>query len=337
MRHGGSLMSLRRVRRREFIAGLGGAAAWPAVAIAQQKAMPVVGRINMGAASEPDSSRTALLLGLSETGFISDGNVLIEFRNADGQLDRLPGLVAELIARQVDLIYGNLAVAIAAKAATNTIPVVFVTTADPVAAGVVATLNRPGGNITGVRLRAGDEATAKIIELIHELLPETTTIGMLVSPKFPDTGPGTAVVQAAVVSLGLKVIVAEATVEDEFEPAIAKLAKAGVGALLVGDNIYFASLRDRIARLAMHYRLPFFAGFRSFAVAGALATYGANDFDGIRQGGVYIGRILKGENPGDLPVIQPTRFELTVNLKTAKELGVTVPPGMLARADEVIE
>ena len=324
------------MRRRTFIAALGGAAAWPLVARAQQPAMPVIGRIFMGAASQPDSNRAAFLSGLNEMGFYVGHNVSFEYRTADGQTDRLPALIADLVQRKVDLIFGNAAVALAAKEATSTIPIVFVTTADPVSIGLVASFNHPGGNVTGVLLRAGAEATAKLIELVHELLPATTTVGMLNNPKFLDTGPDTAAVQSATNSLGLKVVVVEATVEADLEPAMTKLVEAHVGALVIGDNLYFSSLRDRIARLAMRNKLPILAG-PSFGKDGALAIYGASDFDGIRQGGIYMGRILKGEKPADLPVLQPTKFQLVVNLKTAKELKVTVPPSLLARADEVIE
>jgi putative ABC transport system substrate-binding protein len=324
------------MRRRAFIAGLGSAAAWPVVARAQQQAMPVIGRINMGAASQPDSSRDAYLRGLNEVGFFVGRNVSIEYHTADGQLDRLPVLVAELVRRKVDLIYGNSAVALAAKTATSTIPIVFVTAVDPVANGLVASFNHPGGNVTGVRLRAGNETTAKLIELGHELFPADTTIGLLINPPSLDTGPTTAAVQSAANSLGFKVLVAEAAVESDFDKAMAELVKANAKALVIGDNIYFASLRDRIARLAMHNKLPILAGL-AFADAGALVSYGASDFDGVRQGGIYIGRILKGEKPADLPVLQPTKFELVINLKIAKELGVAVPPTLLARADEVIE
>jgi putative ABC transport system substrate-binding protein len=213
---------------------------------------------------------------------------------------------------------------------------VFVTTVDPVSTGLVPSFNHPGGNVTGVILRAGAEATAKLIELAHELLPATTTIGMLNDPNFLDTGPDTTAVQAAVNSLGLKVIVAEATVDADLESAMAKLVQAHVGAVLIGDNLYFSSLRDRIALLAMRNKLPILAS-PSFTDVGALVSYGASESDGIRQAGIYMGRILKGEKPADLPVLQPTKFQLVVNLKTAKELGVTVPPTLLARADEVIE
>jgi putative ABC transport system substrate-binding protein len=299
--------------------------------------MRVIGRINVGAATEPDWSRAALLSGLNETGFFIDRNVSIEFRTADGQVERLPVLAKELVEQKVDLIYGNLSVAIAAKAATGTIPIVFATTTDPVAAGVVNSFNRPGGNVTGVRMRAGYEATAKLVEFIHELLPAATAIGMLIDPNFPDARPDTRAVEAAVQSLGLQVVIAQATTEPEIESAITRLAEAHVRAILIGDNAYFSSLRDRIAALATRCALPIFAGFRSFVVAGAVASYGASDYDGIRQAGIYAGRILKGANPADLPVIQPTKFELVLNPKVASSFGITIPQTILARADEVIE
>lgn len=324
------------MRRRTFIAGIGSAAAWPMVARAQQPRMPVVGRIYTGAASEPDRNRPAWVRGLNETGFFVDHNVLIENRTTDGQIDRVPALVADLVKGKVDLIFGNPNVAIAAKAATSTIPIVFAASSDPVAIGLVASFNHPGGNVTGVRLRAGAETTAELVELVHELLPTTTTVGMIINPQFlNNTGPGTAAVQATITSLGLKLVVAEATEEADLGPAMTKLVEAGAGALLIGDNAYFSSLRDQIARLGVRNRLPLF-GAPWFA-AGTLASYGADDFDSMRQAGIYMGRILKGEKPADLPVLQPTKFQLVINLKTAKALGLIVPPQILARADEVIE
>jgi putative ABC transport system substrate-binding protein len=322
------------MKRRAFIAGLGSAAAWPVVGRGQQPGIPVIGRINLGASSQPDSTRVAWVRGLNDTGFFVDRNVSIENRATDGQTDRLPSLVADLIQRKVDLIYGPAPVAVAAKAATSTIPIVFATGGDPVAGGIVASFNHPGGNVTGVVLRGGDEVTAKLIELVHELVPETTTVGMLIDPKFINTGPDTAAVHAAVTSLRLKVVAAQVTVEADLEPTISKLVEARAGALLMGDNIYLFSLRDQIASIAMRNRLPIFAGP---LFSGALASYGADDFDGLRQAGIYMGRILKGEKPGDLPVLLPTKFKLVINLKTAKALGLTVPPTLLARADEVIE
>ena len=324
------------MRRRTFIAALGGAVVWPLVGRTQQPAMRVIGRINMGAASQPDRNRAAFLRGLNEMGFYVGQNVSFEYRTADGQPDRLPALIADLVQRKVDLIFGTAAVALAAKEATSTIPIVFVTTADPVSIGLVASFNHPGGNVTGVLLRAGAEATAKLVELVHELLPATTTVGMLNNPNFLDTVADTTAVQSAINFFGLKVVIVEATKEADLEPAMTKLVQAHVGALLIGDNLFFSSLRDRIARLAMRNKLPILAR-PSFGEDGALASYGASEFDGIRQGGIYMGRILKGEKPADLPVLLPTKFQLIVNLKTAKELGVSVPPSLLARADEVIE
>jgi putative tryptophan/tyrosine transport system substrate-binding protein len=212
---------------------------------------------------------------------------------------------------------------------------VFVGPSDPLVLGPVASFSHPGGNVTGIRLRAGTEATAKPAELVHELLPATTTVGMLIDPQFLNEGRVMAAVQAATTSLGLNVVVAETQTEAELEPAMSKLVEAGAGPLLIGDNVFFSGLRDRIAQLAMRDRLPMFAA--PWFAAGALASYGADDFESIRQAGIYMGRILKGEKLADLPVLQPTKFKLIINLKTAKALGITVPASLLARADEVIE
>jgi putative ABC transport system substrate-binding protein len=329
-------MSVGRTNRRAFIAGLGGAAVWPVVARSQQSRIPVIVHIDMGAATQSaESTSAAWVRGLNDTGFFVDHDVSIETRIANGQVDRLPALVAELVQRKVDLIYGNSSVAVAAKAATSTIPIVFVTATDPIANGLVTRFNHPGGNVTGVRLRAGDETTAKLIELVHELLPAVTTIGLLINPQSLDTGPTMAAVQSSANSLALKVVVAEAATQSDFEQAMAKLVEANAGALVIGDNRYFASVRDRIAQLAMRNQLPIFAA--TWFAASALASYGADEVDVVRQAGIYMGRILKGEKPGDLPVLQPTKFELVINLKIAKEFGVTVPPSLLARADGVIE
>jgi putative ABC transport system substrate-binding protein len=305
-----------------------------------QTKMPVIGRIYLGDASQQavagyDSVRAAWVRGLNDTGFFVDHNVSILTLTAAGQLDRVPALVTDLVKGKVDLIFGNSNVAIAAKAVTSTIPVVFVGSGDPVASGLVASFNHPGGNVTGVRLRVSAEATAKLIELVPELLPATITVGMLINPQFPYTASGTAAVQAATTSLGLKVVVAEAKAEADLEPAMSKLVEAGAGAFLIGDNVFFSGLRDQIAQLAMRDRLPMFAA--PWFADGALASYGADDFDSIRQAAIYMGRILKGEKPEDLPVLQPTKFKLVVNLKIAKALGLAVPPSLLARADEVIE
>ena len=261
------------MRRREFIAAFGSAAAWPVVARAQRSSIPVIGRINMGAASEPDRNRPAFVRGLNDIGFFVDHSVLIETLNANGQVDRLSALTADLVRRRVDLIFGNSSVALAAKAATSTIPIVFVTTVDPVANGLVASFNHPSGNVTGVRLRAGGEATAKLIELVHELLPTAKTIGLLINPQSLDTGPTTTAVRSAASSLGFNVVVAGAAGESDFEQAMAKLVEADAGVVVISDNVYFASFRDRIARLAIRNKLPILAG-SVFADAGALVSYG---------------------------------------------------------------
>jgi putative ABC transport system substrate-binding protein len=326
------------MRRREFIAALGGAAAWPLVARAEQPGMPVIGRILMRPASETDLiGRDAFARGLNEARFFNGRNVSIYSLSADGQINRLPALIADMIQRKVAVIYAPLTAALAAKAATSTIPIVFVTTTDPLAAGAIASFNRPGGNVTGVRLRAGEEGTKKTIELAHELVPTATTIGKLINPNYVDAESEVTEFEAAARSLGLKVVLARATSASEFEAAIGSLAEARVGALLLHENVMFYALRASIIAVAARYGLPIIASAPGFAVAGGLASYGADVNEVIRQAGVYIGRILKGDKPGDLPVVQPTTFHLVINLKTAKTLGLTIPPSLLARADEVIE
>jgi ABC-type uncharacterized transport system substrate-binding protein len=326
------------MRRRDFIAGLGGAAAWPMVARSQQSAMPVIGFLDVSAASASNTdSREEFFHGLSDAGFVVGHNVAVEYRSAEGQVDRLPALAADLVQRKVAVLFGTLAAALAAKTITSTIPIVFVTSADPVVAGAIPSLSRPSGNITGVRLRAGQEATTKQTELIHDLLPNIAVIGVMISPKFPDAEPGAAEVETASRSMGLKVSVVRANDEKEFDPAISKLAQDGAGALLVIGNYYFYGLRDKIISIASRYALPVITASTSFTVSGGLASYGGNINDGLRQGGVYVGRILKGENPANMPVSQPTKFDLMINLKTAKAFGITVAPTLLARADEVIE
>jgi putative ABC transport system substrate-binding protein len=324
------------MKRREFIVALGGAAAWPVIVRGQQPAMPVIGRILMRPAT-PDFSLDAFARGLNEAGYFVGSNVSIDTRSADGQADRLPALAADMVQRKVAVIYGPLTAALAAKAATSTIPIVFVTTTDPLAAGAVASFNRPGGNVTGVRLRAGEEGTKKTIELAHELLPAATTIGKVINPNFVDAESEVTEFEAAAQSLGLRVVLARAAREGEFETAIASLAEARVGVLLLHENEMFYSLRASIIAMAARYALPVIASAPAFAVAGGLASYGADVSEVFRQSGVYVGRILKGEKPADLPVLQPTKFDLVINLKTAKALGLTVPPSLLARADEVIE
>jgi len=324
------------MRRREFITLLGGAAAaWPLAAYAQQSAMPVVGFL-----SSYSSSRVAPAFrqGLSETGFIDGQNVTIEFRSAEGLYDRLPPLVADLLNRKVAVILagGGSEPAIAAKAATATIPVVFVSAADPVKAGVVASLNRPGGNVTGVSL-LGSALEAKRLGLLHEIVPNAASIGVLVNPKYPDANLELRELQEAAGVLKLKINILRASTETEIDTALETAAQQKVGALLVTQDPLFGGRNEQIVSLAARYKLPAIYVNRPFADIGGLISYGANFDDGYRQAGLYVGKILKGAKPADLPVLQPTKFEMVVNVKTAKALGLKIPDSFLLRADEVIE
>jgi putative tryptophan/tyrosine transport system substrate-binding protein len=325
------------VKRREFIAGLGGAAASPLVARAQQSAVPVVCYLQFGATRGDltEGRAQAFLFGLSQAGFNNGRNVIVDPVPVPDQ-DRLPAIAAKQVERHVSVIFGVLIAAIAAKAATSTIPIVFASTDDPISVGLVSSYNKPGGNVTGVQMRAGDEP-AKLIELLHEILPTAETIGALVfrgnTGWTQDAGP----IEAAARSMAMRIHTTVVSNENEFEAAFAGFSEAKVSAVLVHDDRYFDRRRDRIVALAIQRELPIAASPREFSVAGGLVSYGADLNDSIRQAGVYVGRILKGENPGDLPVSLPTKFVLAVNLKTAKTLRIVVPQSLLARADEVIE
>jgi putative ABC transport system substrate-binding protein len=313
-----------------FIAGVGSAAAWPRVTRGQQPAMPVVGYIDMiGALYEP------FVQGLSDVGFVDHRNVTIDHRSVS-EVDQLPEIAVEMARNNVAVIIASMPAIVAAKAVTSTIPLVLLDSSDPVALGLVASFNHPGGNVTGVRLLAGD-LPAKQIEFLHELIPTATKVGVLISPRFTDAEPRAAVASEAARTIGLTPIVERVITETEFEPAFTRFAEQGVSAILLISNVFFASVRDRLVELALHHGIPMFGQARSDAIAGALASYGPNYPDVMRQAGVYAGRILKGENPADLPVLQPTKFDLVINLKTAKALGLAISPTLLARADEVIE
>ena len=318
------------MRRREFIAALGGATAWPLVARAQQPPLPVVGFIDVR--SVPYEG---FVQGLSEVGFVDHRNVLIDHRQAS-EVDQLPAIAIELVRNKVAAISAATPAIIAAKAVTSTIPMVFIGASDPIAIGLVSSFNRPGGNVTGVLLVAGD-LPSKQIELVHELIPRATKIGLLMSPGFPNGEPEAAAASDAARRFGLTPIIERIMTESEIEPAFARLEEVGVNAILVIINVLFAQYRDRFVALALRHGIPMFGQSRSYPVAGALASYGTNYPDVIRQAGIYVGRILKGEKPADLPVLQPTKFDLVINLKTAKALGLEIPPQLLARADEVIE
>jgi len=325
------------VRRREFITLLAGAlGAWPLAARAQQPAMPVVGFLRSTALAPFQNLVPAFGQGLKEAGFVEGQNVAIEYRYADNQRDRLPALVAELIRLPVAVLVVNAGAAAAAKAATTTIPIVFASGADPIKDGLVASLNRPGGNITGVSW-LGSQLGAKRLELLHQLVPKTTTIGMLVNPGSPETEGERKDVQAAAQALGLQLIMIDVSSDRDIETAFATLVQRGAGALFVGGGAFLTSKRESIVALAARYAIPAMYVSREEAVAGGLMSYGPSQSEAYRQAGIYAGRILKGEKPADLPVMQSTKFDLVINLKTAKALGLEVPMIMQMTADEVIE
>jgi putative ABC transport system substrate-binding protein len=323
------------VKRRDFITLLGGAAAaWPLAARAQQPAMPVIGSLFSVSAAQWEDKMAGFRRGLGEAGFVDGRNVTIDYRWADGQLDRMATMAADLIGRKVTVILagGNTTGVRALIAATKTIPIVFTTAADPVATGLVASLSRPGGNATGVTIFGG-ELVAKKLELLHEVVPNATQVAVLANPSNPVFT--NSVVQAAQSRLGLETTVINATTDTELDMAFAAAAQQPAAAVLFEDA-YFSSRREQIAALGLRHSLPTM-GQPDTIAAGVLIGYGPSLPDSYRQAGVYVGRILKGEKPGDLPVLQPTKFELVINLKTAKALGLEVPPTLLARADEVIE
>jgi putative ABC transport system substrate-binding protein len=326
------------MRRREFISLLGCAAVWPLGARAQQPAMPVIGFLRSSSAAASTQFVTAFHQGLKEAGFVEGQNVAIEYRWADNQLDRLPALVADLVGRNVAVIAatGGSSSVLAAREATATIPIVFTTGSDPVRDGLVASLNRPGGNVTGVVFFTS-VLGGKRLELLHQLVPNATMIGMLVNPNTAETERERNDVQAAAQAIGQQLIILDVNSERDIETAFVTFVQRGAGALLVGSGPDLLSHREQLVALAAHHALPAGYNFRDFVVAGGLMSYGTSIADSYRQVGVYAGRILKGEKPADLPVMQSTKFEFVLNLKTAKTLGLTVPPKLLALADEVLE
>ena len=331
------------MRRRDFIAGLGSAAAWPLSVQAQQPTMPVIGFLGTGSPSLGPGSFMSRFpgfnQGLSETGFVEGRNVAIEYRWADNHNERLPALAADLVRQQVSVIVTNGPGAVAAKATTTTIPIIFNLAIDPVEVGLVASLSRPGGDLTGVT-SLGAEVGPKRLELLHEMVPTATNIGILSEPTNPLPEALSKGLQAAADTLGLQLHVLNATTVRDFDGVFATLRQRGVGGLVITPAALFSNRTEQLARLTIDHAVPAIFASRRFVVAGGLMSYGAGLSAATETGrvvGTYTGRILKGEKPSDLPVQQSTRVELIINLKTAKWLGVTVPPSLLTRADGVIE
>jgi len=326
------------MRRRDFLMAVGTAAAWPLMARAQQPPMPVVGFLS-GRSLASDSHLVATFSrALNEAGYVNGQNVAIEFRWADGQLNRLPELAAELIERKVTVLFAGASdvAAGALRVAAATVPVVIATGSDPVAAGLVASFNRPGGNMTGVTVFSV-ALELKRLELLRELISPTPLIALLVNPNNLTATAARRQLNDATRKIGQDMVVLEASTEGEFEAVFATLAQKSAGALVVSDDALFANRRSVLVALAARHAIPAIYGRRDFAEVGGLISYGASVADQYYQSGVYVGRILKGAKPSDLPFLQPTKFELTINLKTAKALGLTVPATLLARADDVID
>jgi putative ABC transport system substrate-binding protein len=326
------------MRRREFITLLGGAAvAWPLSARGQQPAMPVIGYLGTGSPDGNAAQLSAFRQSLSEAGFIEGRNVAIDYRWADYHLEDMPALAADLVHRQVNVItVAGVPGALAAKAATRTIPIVFSFGVDPVALGFVASLNRPGGNITGVA-NLGAELGAKRLELIHEVVPGANPIGVLLNPANPSVDSQTRDMQAAAQALGVRLQIVHAKAERDFDAAFAALLEVRAGALVIGNDALLINRREQLAALALRHAMPAVYQFPEFTAAGGLMSYGGSTTEASRLVGAYAGRILKGEKPGDLPVQQSTKTELIINLKTAKALGLIFPLTLLTRADDVIE
>jgi putative ABC transport system substrate-binding protein len=334
-------MQFDQLRRRELITLLGGATVtWPLMAHAQQQpTMPVIGYLGNASPEVFTSRLRAFHQGLSESGYVEGRNAVIEYRWAEGHYDRIPTLIAALVRRQVAVIAapGSTPAALAAKAATTTIPIVFVTAVDPVAAGLVASLNRPSGNLTGVAALAM-ELGPKQLELLREVIPTATTIGLLINPASAVVAESQSrLLEATARALGLELHVLHARTVSDFDAAFSTLARLRAGGLVIGSEGLFTGASQRLAALALHHAIPAIEFSRDFAAAGGLMSYGASITDAHRLAGVYTGRILKGQKPADLPVEQSTKVELIINLRTAKALGLTVPDTLLARADEVIE
>ena len=332
------------IGRREFITLLGGAAATPsflsplAARAQQQSAMRVIGFLSGGPAWDFAYLAAAFRRGLGDAGYVEGRNVFIEYRWAEGQYDRLPTLAADLVSRRVDVLAatGGISSVLAAKAATATIPIVFTSGTDPVKFGVVASVNRPGGNVTGV-VFFNNELGPKRLQVLRELAPNATVLAMIVNPKNPNTEFDVRQMQSAARPMGLEILILNASSERELDAAFARLVEQRAGAVIVNADPYFNTRRDQLVALAAQNAVPAIYELREFVVGGGLISYGTDIAEAYRHAGIYAGRILKGDKPADLPVQQSTKFELVINMKTVKALGLAVPPGLLAIADEVIE
>jgi putative ABC transport system substrate-binding protein len=325
------------MRRREFIAIVGGASLLPLAARAQQRANPVVGYLHVGRADHNTYLEDAFRRGLNESGYIDGKNVSIEFHWAEGKFEQLPSLAADLVHRQVTVLAAaSTPAALAAVRTGTTIPIVFETAGDPIKLGLVKSLNHPGDNVTGVT-QLSSELISKRLGLLHELIPAAKSVGLLVDKADPRAEAQVADMQDAAGGLGIQIDVCNASNETEIEKAFVDFSQAGARGLLVGTGEFLRRRAEQVVKLAAQGNLPAIYQYREFAKAGGLISYGTSLVDSYRQAGVYTGRILRGEKPGDLPVLQATKFELVINLKAAKALGLTIPPGVLAIADEVIE
>ena len=326
------------MRRREFIALLGGAVAWPLAARAQRPVLPVIGYLSSGVPGLFRDRASVFLQGLAESGYVEGRNVAIEYRWAEGHYDRLPALAADLVHHPVNVIVtpDSIVTARAAKAATATIPIVFGIGADPVELGLVASLNRPGGNLTGA-VRLSSELEPKRLELLHQLVPAASTIALLINPNNPGALPLTKELQAAARTLGLSLLVVQASTDRDLDAAFETMARLRAEGLLISPDSYFIQQSGRLAALALGQAIPAMFQYREFAAAGGLISYAGSRTERSRLVGAYAGRILNGEKPADLPVQRSSTVELIVNLKTARALGISVPRSVLARADEVIE
>jgi len=324
------------MRRRDFITLLGGVVAWPLKVRAQQSAVPVVGFLNSASPELYARQLSAFRQGLSEAGFVEGRNVTVEPRWAENQYDRLPELAADLVRRQVDVIAVNNPAVLPAKAATKTIPIVFTIGFDPVASGLVASLNQPGGNLTGIT-SLNEQMGPKRLDVLHEAVPKATMIAALINPANPNANSIANELHAAARTRGLQLSVIHAKKEADLDAVFQSLVQTKAGALLITADPLFISLSDQLAELALRYAMPTMFQYREFVAAGGLMSYGGDVLEQFHQVGIYVGRILKGEKPANLPVQQATKIEFLINLKTAKLLGLTIPLPLLGRADEVIE